>query len=52
MWAYAYMKGWKKNEHIDFNFFDAHDLRSLTDRASEETVKHHLRERFAIQNKR
>jgi len=20
MWAYVYMKGWKKNEHIDFIF--------------------------------
>lgn len=47
MWAYAYMKGWKENDNIDFNFFDAHDLRPLTDRASEETVRARLRERMA-----
>jgi len=47
MWAYAYMKGWKNNDRIDFNFFDAHDLRPLTIRASEETVKRSLRERMA-----
>jgi hypothetical protein len=47
MWAYAFMKGWKKNENVEFDFFDAHDLRPLTDRASEETVKRSLRERMA-----
>lgn len=47
MWAYAYMKGWKNNDRMDFNFFDAHDLRPLTDRASEDTVKSALRERMA-----
>ena len=46
MWAYAYMKGWKQNEHIDFNFYDAHDLRPVSDRASEETVRRTLRERI------
>jgi len=35
MWAYAYMKGWKSNENMAFNFYDAHDIRPLTDRASE-----------------
>lgn len=47
MWAYAYMKGWKANENVGFNFYDAHDLRPLTSRASEETVKRSLRERMA-----
>lgn len=46
MWAYAYMKGWKQNEHIEFDFYDAHDLRPLTDHASEETVKLRLRMRL------
>ena len=22
MWAYSYMKGWKQNDNIDFNFYD------------------------------
>lgn len=47
MWAYAYMKGWKTNEHIDFNFYDAHDVHRISDRASEATVKHALRQRMA-----
>lgn len=47
MWAYGYMKGWKSNHNIDFNFHDAHDLKPLTDRASEETIKRRLRERFS-----
>jgi hypothetical protein len=47
MWAYAYMKGWKSNENVEFNFYDAHDLRPLTDRASDETVYRRLRERFS-----
>src|SRR5262249_1244255 len=34
MWAYRYMRGWNSQEHMDFNFYDAHDLRPLTDRAS------------------
>lgn len=46
MWAYAYMKGWKQSEHIDFDLYDAHDIQPLTDRASEETVKARLRERL------
>lgn len=47
MWAYAFMKGWKTNDKIDFNFYDAHDLKPLTDRANEETTKARLRERMA-----
>ncbi|HEY4380553.1 MAG TPA: TIR domain-containing protein [Acidobacteriaceae bacterium] len=47
MWAYGYMKGWKTSEHVDFDFNDAHDLKPLTDQASEETVKRSLRTRFS-----
>lgn len=47
MWAYAYMLGWKKNENIDFNFNDAHDLNTITNLSSEENTKRKLRERFA-----
>jgi len=46
IWAYAYMKGWKQNEHIDFDFYDAHDLKPLTFSASDETVYARLRERM------
>lgn len=46
MWAYRFMRGWKVNDNIDFDFLDAHDLKPLTDRAGEETVKRRLRERL------
>src|SRR5436190_903980 len=46
-WAYGFMKGWKENENVDFNFRDAHDLDSMTGRAqSEAYVKAQLRERM------
>ena len=46
MYAYAYMKGWKANEKIDFDFHDAHDINALRDGSNEETVKRKLRERL------
>ncbi|HMQ70405.1 MAG TPA: TIR domain-containing protein [Ignavibacteria bacterium] len=47
-WAYSYMKGWKQNENVDFDFKDAHDIGSLTDRAENETyIKSELRKRFS-----
>src|SRR5579863_4054687 len=46
-WAYAYMKGWKSNENMDFNFHDAHDIGPLTALASDDTIKARLRERFS-----
>ncbi|MER8371748.1 TIR domain-containing protein [Mesorhizobium sp. M1406] len=46
MWAYAYMKGWKQSEHIDFDFYDAHDINGIRDGSSEDTVKRRLRERL------
>ena len=47
IWAYGYMKGWIENEHMEFDFIDAHDIKPLSDRASEETIKARLRERFS-----
>jgi hypothetical protein len=47
IWAYGFMNGWRENEHVDFDFHDAHDIKPLTDRASEETVRQRLRERFS-----
>ncbi len=47
MWAYRYMRGWKANEHIDFNFHDAHDLNDVRGTSIEETIKRRLRERFS-----
>lgn len=47
MWAYGYMKGWKINQYMDFQFHNAHDLNALTARAGQERVKRQLRDRFA-----
>ena len=46
MWAYSYMKGWKQNDNIDFNFYDAHDLNNARDTSTEDTIKRKLRERM------
>jgi len=46
-WAYAFMKGWKTNNRVDFDFEDAHDLDSMTSRAQNEAyVKANLKERM------
>lgn len=46
-WAYARMKGWKALETIDFDFDDAHEVYTLTDRANDEAyIKSKLRKRF------
>ena len=46
-YAYAFMKGWKVNERVEFDFRDAHDLGSMTGRAQDETyVKSELRKRM------
>lgn len=46
MWAYGFMLGWKANERMEFDFHNAHDLKPLTDRANEDTVKRSLRHRL------
>lgn len=46
MWAYKFMKGWKNNDNIDFDFYDAHDINNLWKDSSEETIKGKLRERM------
>lgn len=38
MWAYAFMKGWKTNDRIDFDFYDAHDIRPLTSKATKRSI--------------
>lgn len=43
---YRLMEAWKANEHIDFDFFDAHDLFISRDTSQPETIKRNLRERL------
>ena len=43
---YRLMQAWKQNEHIDFNFDNAHEINTLRSWSSEETIKAKLRERL------
>lgn len=43
---YRLMEAWKASEHIDFDFFDAHDLFISRDTSKPETIKRNLRERL------
>jgi hypothetical protein len=43
---YRMMQAWKANKHIDFNFYDAHDLFVSRDTSKPETIKRNLRERL------
>ncbi|POA76861.1 TIR domain-containing protein [Pseudomonas sp. DP16D-R1] len=43
---YRMMEAWKASEHIEFDFFDAHDLFIARDTSKPETIKRNLRERM------
>ncbi|MDP4267813.1 MAG: TIR domain-containing protein [Bacteroidota bacterium] len=43
---YNLMKAWKENENIAFNFYNAHEINTLRDGSSEETIKRKLCERL------
>lgn len=40
------MEAWRENQHIDFSFYDAHDLFVSRDTSKPETIKRNLRERM------
>lgn len=44
--SYRLMEAWRENQHIDFNFYDAHDLYVSRDSSKPETIKANLRERM------
>ncbi len=44
---YRLMQAWKQSDHIQFNFFDAHDINVARDTSSEQTIKRRLSERLA-----
>lgn len=44
--SYRLMEAWRENQHIDFSFFDAHDLYVSRDTSRPETIKRNLRERM------
>lgn len=43
---YRLMEAWRANAHIDFSFFDAHDLFISRDTSKPETIKRNLSERM------
>jgi hypothetical protein len=45
--SYWLMTAWKASEHIDFDFFDAHDINTALDTSQPETIRRRLRERLA-----
>jgi len=46
-YAFAYMRGWKANDRVEFDFEDAHDIGVMTPRAQDESyVKSELRKRM------
>ncbi len=45
--SYRLMEAWRENQHIDFDFFDAHDLFVSRDTSKPETIKANLRQRMA-----
>ncbi len=48
-YAYAFMKGWKVNDRVEFDFQDAHDLGEMTGRAQNEAyVKSELKKRMEL----
>lgn len=43
---YDLMKAWKKNDNIDFDFYNAHDLNVIPSSSSEEQIKRKLKKRL------
>lgn len=43
---YRLMTAWRANEHIDFDFVNAHDIYAARDSSTPETIKRRLRERL------
>ena len=44
--SYYLMEAWRDSEHIDFNFYDAHDLYISRDTSSRDTIKRNFRDRL------
>lgn len=44
--SYRMMEAWRENQHIDFDFFDAHDLYVARDTSTDESIRDRLRQRL------
>ena len=45
--TYRLMQAWRQNQHIEFDFYDAHDINTARDSSLDETIRRRLRERLA-----
>lgn len=45
--CYQMMEAWRDNQHIEFDFIDAHDLNVALDTSRPDTIRRRLRERLA-----
>ncbi len=45
--SYRLMTAWKANQHIDFDFLDAHDINTARDTSDVATIERRLSERLA-----
>ncbi len=44
--SYRLMEAWRENQHIEFSFYDAHDLFVARDTSTRDVIKSRLRERM------
>jgi len=47
---YRLLEAWRDNDHIDFGFFDAHDINYARDASQTESIRAQLRERMQNSN--
>ncbi|MEH0575665.1 TIR domain-containing protein [Streptomyces sp. B21-108] len=45
--CYRLMEAWRDNRHIEFDFFDAHDINTALDTSQPETIRRRLGERLS-----
>jgi len=45
--SYRLMQAWKANQHIDFDFLDAHDINTALDSSQPATIERRLTDRLA-----
>lgn len=45
--SYYLMEAWRENEHIEFDFFDAHEINTALDTSQPETIRRRLGERLS-----
>lgn len=47
IYGYRLMQAWRAHDHIEFDFYDAHDINTALDTSQPDTIRRRLRERLA-----